>query len=82
MQNTQGSGVGPRSGAGLVRSVFPGKQVELAGISGSGFFGGRERKFETEPVREALAGFGRESFEVIVHEAPDTAGVAKMALDL
>ena len=41
----------------------------------------RQREIEAEPFREALAGFWRETFEMIVHENPDAANVAQMPLD-
>src|SRR5712671_4322899 len=54
-------------------SVLPGKQIQLAGIGGGGCLGGGKRELEAEAVREALAGLGRKTFEMIVHETPDAA---------
>src|SRR5438105_547564 len=64
------------------RAVLAGEQIELAGIGGGGFLGGGKRELEAEPVREALAGFGRKPFEMIVHETPDAARFAQMPFDL
>src|SRR6478672_3012424 len=67
---------------GLVRLVFAGEKIELTRVSRRSFLGGRERKLEPEPLREALTGFRREPFKMIVHKTPDAAGLAEMPLDL
>ena len=49
---------------------------------GQCFFGfGRQRQLEAESLRQALAGFGREAFEVIARECPDVAHFGQVPLD-
>ena len=57
-------------------------KIKLGAIGGSGFTCGWEREVKAEPLSQTLATFGRETFEVIVHENPDTARIGKMPLDL
>src|SRR5205085_4614913 len=68
--------------AGVLGGALPGEQVELARIGARGFFGGGKRKLEAEALRQPLAGLGRKTFEVVVHESPNASRFAEVPLDL
>src|SRR2546421_10665274 len=58
------------------------EKIELAGIGGGGFLGGRGRQPKAEPIREPQGGVGRKTFERICHESPDAPGFRQRSLCL
>lgn len=56
-------------------------EVKLTAIFRRDFDLGWKEKIETKPVGQPLATFGSETFEMIIHENPDTARIGKVSLD-